>query len=121
MRGAALAMLPMLLLLAGCFGGDEETALLTVVPQAGPAATDGGWSMPVQLTATRDGRRVLDSGLGRLTDYRVAPGRYVFTLYGKVCPTQVNVGRDDHVVIAVTLYEQGRCLMTVSRSVGGAA
>lgn len=109
---AALAALPIAALLAGSCGGNAEPkALVTVVPECGPALTDCGWSMPVQLTVAQHGRRLFDVPLGHVTDLRLSPGRYAFALYDKACPAKVTTYGAEHVMVWLKLYENAQCEM----------
>ena len=105
-------MLPMVLVLAGCFGGGgDNQALVTVMP-SGEGSND--WSLPIQFTVDQDGRPVTDLPWKRPSDLRLPAGTYDFALYGRLCPVSFKLYPDDHVLISVTTYKRGRCRLTAT-------
>jgi hypothetical protein len=105
-----LAVLPIVVLIVSSCGSATETALVTVEPEAGEGVVDG-WSMPVELTISRNGERFTSFALAHPMDIELRAGSYVFAVYGKGCPKKVKLHGDIHVLLQVILHDQPRCEM----------
>jgi hypothetical protein len=105
-----LALLPIVALIVSSCGSATETALVTVEPEAGDGVVEG-WSMPVEFTISRNGKRLSSFALAHAMDIELRPGSYIFAVYGKGCPMKVKLYADIHLLLQVILYDQPRCEM----------